>query len=184
MKNVTPAQMQAWIDYDPETGKLTWCYRDISFFSGEKSYKSFNTRFAGKPALASASGRGYLMGRLQEQTCLAHRAAWAIFYGVWPQGEIDHINGVRSDNRIHNLRDVPRSVNAKNTRRTPGASGVYGVSWDKRMKRWRVIIHSGGRRIHLGCAKNLEQAKLIRIAAQEKHGYHANHGKRVTLPER
>lgn len=182
MKTVTPDQMRAWIDYDPENGKLTWRYRDISFFKNEKSYKSFNTRFPGTPALASASGRGYLMGRIQEQTCMAHRAAWAIYHGVWPQGEIDHINGIRFDNRIQNLRDVSRSVNAKNVRRKPGASGIYGVIWDKKMKRWRVTIYNNGRCIHLGCAKDLEQARIMRIAAQEKYGYHANHG--VAVPPR
>src|SRR3546814_6128350 len=62
--------------------------------------KSFNNKHAGKPALVAPSRAGHLCGHVKGIPLLAHRVAWAIHYGEWPNGQIDHINGDPSDNRI------------------------------------------------------------------------------------
>ena len=68
---------------------------------------------------------------------MAHRVAWAIYYGVWPTGMIDHINGDGLDNRICNLRDVTHKENARNSRRkATNKSGCSGVMRDKHKKKW------------------------------------------------
>ena len=71
----------------------------------------------------------------------AHRLAWRLQTGDWPEGVIDHINGNDQDNRFSNLRDVTQSVNMKNQKRhsrhTSGATGVY---WRKDVGRWQAVI--------------------------------------------
>src|SRR3546814_1788886 len=78
--------------------------------------KSFNNKHAGKPALVAPSRAGHLCGHVKGIPLLAHRVAWAIHYGEWPNGQIDHINGDPSDNRIANLRDVSALENARNAK--------------------------------------------------------------------
>jgi hypothetical protein len=88
----------------------------------------------------------------------AHRIAWALYYGSWPAGMIDHINGNPQDNRITNLRDVgPRdnSVNNKR-RRLGGVTGAYlqiGYA-----SRWRSVIRVNGKQIYLGTYGSQEEA--------------------------
>ena len=75
---------------------------------------------------------GYKVGSVFSKRLLAHRVAWAIYYGVWPEDCIDHINGDRSDNRISNLRDANKSTNGMN--RGPqrnNSSGMKGIYFDQ-----------------------------------------------------
>lgn len=102
---MTPFELRQLVEYDPETGFLTWKPRDGN--------ARFNSKLAGKPALAQPS-KGYRTGRIKGKNYKAHRAAWAVTHGEWPQGQIDHINGDRSDNRLSNLRAVSQSENGKN----------------------------------------------------------------------
>lgn len=93
------------LDYDPETGALTWRPRpDYAFKNGNAS--TWNKRFAGKPALAAQKDDGYLCGAIHYRNYPAHRVCWAIHYGAWPERFIRHRNGIRSDNRIANLFQV------------------------------------------------------------------------------
>lgn len=73
---------------------------------------------AGTPAMTSANRHGYLRGRFNQQYYRAHRVVWFLFYGEWPYFEIDHINRDRTDNRIHNLRDVTHKTNCNNRDRS------------------------------------------------------------------
>jgi predicted DNA binding CopG/RHH family protein len=63
---------------------------------------------------------------------LAHRVVFALHYGRWPDGFVDHINGVKTDNRISNLRDVDKGINAYNYPRQTPESGYRGVRRDSR----------------------------------------------------
>lgn len=91
----------------------------------------------------SKDKHGYFCIRLDGKTYKAHRLAWLYIHGVWPLGEIDHINHQAGDNRISNLRDVSRSVNQQN-RKT-----VRGYSKDG--SRWKAQIRVAGKFNHLGC---------------------------------
>lgn len=170
------------LDYDPETGALKWRERGVEWFAAsqvmtsEQNCARWNRSFAGKPALASIACRGYPSGAILGQRALAHRVAWKWVTGRDPS-EVDHINGIRSDNRWENLRDVDRPENAKNRRLSArNTSGSVGVYWCKRLESWRVRICVDGRRFHLGHFQTLEEAKAARKAADGKYGFHANNG--------
>jgi hypothetical protein len=153
------------ISFNPETGELTWRER------------MSNPVRAGDPALSAVKDSGHLHGLIYGIPLQAHRVAWAIHYGEWPHGFIDHINGVRDDNRIVNLRDVSRSENAKNRRPNKNKkSGLpHGVS-QKKNGRYFSQIMSGGKSKHLGYFDTPEEAKAAFDKAKMSLGFHSNHG--------
>ncbi|MCK9544728.1 MAG: HNH endonuclease [Novosphingobium sp.] len=176
-----PEVLRQLLRYEPETGKLFWRRRGPEWFPSQGTMKSFNTQHAGKEAFTSVSD-GYrtssiaYMGRAF--SLRAHRVIWAIVHKSWPSGEIDHINGVRDDNRIENLRVVSLRENCRNQRlRKTNTSGVAGVCWDKRDMKWRSRICADGRYISLGNFSRLEDAAKARAKAEVRYGYHPNHGR-------
>ncbi len=114
---IPPSVLRLLLDYDPETGWLTWRHRDyedLAHLTSRASCSKFNSQFAGKRALSCTAGsHGYLTGAIFGRQYLAHRVIWAIETDGWPDC-IDHINGNRRDNRIANLRSVSKAENAKN----------------------------------------------------------------------
>jgi hypothetical protein len=119
---------------------------------------------------------GYRQITLKNVIYSAHRIAWTLAHGRTPDGEIDHINGVRGDNRLRNLRLVTSAENNRNRRLSKhNRSGVKGVCWESSRRKWRATI--GRPTILVGRFDNLEEAKEAIIAAREKlHGEFANHG--------
>lgn len=93
---------------------------------------------------------GYLRAKLAGKQYKAHRLAWYLYYGVWPTYEIDHINRLRDDNRIKNLRDVPRRVNGQNV------EGFCGVA--RKYNGWQVQTVIDGKHIYIGFHKSKEGA--------------------------
>jgi hypothetical protein len=119
-----------------------------------------------------------LVGNIFGLRLPAHRVVWAIHRGVWPDGEIDHINGDRADNRISNLRDVTRSENARNAAKPrTNRSGVVGVNWRTSKGKWRAYISEGDRTTHLGYFDDFSEAVNVRIAEERRRGFHENHGR-------
>lgn len=112
---------------------------------------------------------GYIRIQIDGVSYQAHRLAWLYFYGEWPETDLDHINGDRSDNRIVNLRLATRSQNLMNMRtRRRGLKGVY---FDKRQQRWCARIHIEYKTIWLGSHKTEEEAHAAyQLAAIEYHG--------------
>ena len=156
--------------YEPETGRLFW--RDCN-----EMPKHWRTRYADKEALSAINKRGYLHGSVNSKTLLAHRVAFAMFYGEWPSMEIDHNNGVPVDNRIKNLRSATPQQNRKNTAmRSDNTSGVCGVHWEKRFKKWVATIHVDGRPRYIGLFATLDEAAEARATAASKNGYTDRHG--------
>ena len=116
------------------------------------------------------------------KTVLAHRAAWLLHYGVWPDGLIDHINGDRLDNRIANLRVVNYVGNARNSRLPySNKSGRIGVCWVDRDNVWKASATLLGTGVHLGNYKTFEEACAARLGAEKIIGFHDNHGRKATL---
>ena len=122
---------------------------------------------------------GYLMVSINGKQQRAHRVAWELYYGSPPARCIDHINGIRDDNRIINLRVVSVAENNKNTRkRKQNTSGVTGVSWESDRSKWLAYIGVNKKRhVKLGRFDSLLDACCSRKSAEITHGYHANHGK-------
>ena len=169
---------------DEEAGSLKWNSRQPRHFTAtvartaKHMAANWNSHFAGTPALASPHANGYLHGRIFAFGFLAHRVVWAIHYGAWPCEGLDHINGVKTDNRVRNLRPADHAENARNMKRAnTNRTGVTGVSQLKRNGRFYASIRVGGRTVNLGTYSPLEEAASARAAANAEHGFHANHGR-------
>lgn len=109
---------------------------------------------------------GYLGIRIGSKLWLAHRLAWLYVNGKWPGHQIDHINGVRADNRIANLRDATPSLNSQNTRHGRGTTGLLGAHI--RDDHFRSSISAGNRRVNLGTFATAEQAHNAYIQAKRQ----------------
>jgi hypothetical protein len=166
------------LDYDPDTGILIWRHRDIAWFGTRRTGNTWNTRYAGKPAL-TALRHGYFHGDVLGQQFPAHRVIWKWMTGSEPQ-VIDHINGHPNDNRWCNLRSGTRGDNSRNLKLPKSnTSGRIGVSRCKRGRPWQAYIRASGKRISLGTFESFEDAVAARQAAERKYGYHENHGRRA-----
>lgn len=163
--------------YNPETGELTWLPRPREFCKTDQSFKSWNAKFSGRPALTSVDGEGYRAGAIFNRTYRAHRVSFAIYHGHWPKNQIDHINHDRTDNRIVNLRDVSHAENGSNQKLpSNNTSGVCGVTWFKARQKWQVRIKVHGKTKHLGYFADISDATAARKLAETEFGFHSNHG--------
>lgn len=157
--------------YDRRSGKLYWRER----LGSTRGIAIFNSQFAGKEA-GKIDTFGYVVVTIYTHHYRAHRLIWKMVNDADPI-EIDHRNGVRSDNRWRNLREGPRSINTKNCRmRLDNTSGHTGVCFDKTV--WRAQIYANGKCITLGYFKQKRDAIRVRRAAEIEHGYSKRHGRR------
>jgi hypothetical protein len=171
-------ELASLVAYDPLTGQLTYLERPRGYFKSDKSWKTWNTRFSGRPAMNVKNSRGYLVGRVNNTSMKAHRAAWALHYGRWPTYEIDHVNGNKMDNRIENLRDVRTSENGKNRpKQRNNTSGVTGVGYTQTTGKWFARIKVSQKLIHLGYFNTKEGAVRSRLLAENRYGFTDRHGK-------
>ena len=121
---------------------------------------------------------GYLCTSIGGKLYQLRRLAWLHMHGDWPAGQIDHINGDRTDNRISNLRDVSHIENGRNQKLgSTNKSGANGVHWFPSRKKWRAAITVNGKNRHLGYFDTVAQAAEARKIADEDHGFHRNHGR-------
>lgn len=136
-------------------------------------------RHDGTPAFQTRSISGYLCGTLFGQKYRAHRIIWKLIYGTEPE-LIDHIDGVRTNNLLANLRSVTEPENQKNRRLSISSkSGVNGVHWCKASRAWIAKITINRRAKALGRFHNIDDAIAARKAAERQHGFHENHGSKV-----
>jgi hypothetical protein len=150
--------------YDPDTGRLLW---------KPVASKRWNSRLAGKAALDCICRYGYRVGRIDGRGVRSHRVIWKMMTGSDPAGEIDHINGDRSDNRWRNLRCVTHSGNMRNSRLpSDNTSGVIGVSWMAAKRKWRATVMGK----HIGVFDTAEEAAAARERANVALSFHPNHG--------
>lgn len=141
----------------------------------------WRSNWAGREAFTAVDGKGYHHGTVDYVCLRKHRVVWALCYGSWPEGQLDHIDGDRRNNTPSNLRVVTGSENHRNTKRPKhNTSGVAGVGWYKPYGKWRAYIAAEGRKhVHLGFFATKEEAVDARRAAEIKYGYHSNHGRAV-----
>jgi hypothetical protein len=153
--DLTAQRLREVLSYNPDTGEFRW----LSSGKGRKSSLE---------AGAVAPDSGYVFICIDWQRHRAHRLAWLYVYGEWPKDQIDHINGVRADNRIANLRDVTNDINGQNRRAalSNNRSGYLGVSWKKSASRWIATISDGGKHKHLGSFATAEEAHTAYLAAK------------------
>lgn len=171
-----PSTLSDVVDYNEATGQFFWKPRRQEAFASEGSWRSWNSKHAGKPAFNSPNSSGYHYGRLNGVRLAAHRLAFAFINGRWPEGHIDHINGNPADNRISNLREADHSLNGRNCkRRTDNKSGVTGVFFSGGVYRAEICVR--GERINLGRFQSAKEAIAARATAEKENGFHENHGR-------
>ena len=177
-KQLPPSDLlRKLLRYEPETGKLFWRRRCRSFFTSDTAWKIWNTRYCDTEALTTPDVRGYFRGRLLKEPVAAHRIAWAMHYGHGPDGEIDHINGNRADNRIDNLRVVTSAENKKNlAMNSRNTSGISGVGWHKATGKWRAYLRVAGKHKQLGLFLSKQDAAQAVALAKAENGFCERHG--------
>src|SRR5690606_11695761 len=97
---------------------------------------------------------------------------WMYIHGKWPEDMLDHINGIKTDNRIDNLREANFSINNQNRRTAPSSnksSGLLGVYWHKRDKKWSSSLKVNKKRMHLGNFDNKYDAYRAYLEAKRKY---------------
>lgn len=177
--DLTAEYVRECLDYDPETGLLTWKRRPREHFTSDRSYNSWNSKHSNKEAGSLKKRTNYRHIRINHKFYSSHRIAWLIVYGEWPKNDIDHIDQDRSNNKITNLRDVPNSENQKNQtmkrNNTSGHTGIYPVPSGK----WKASIYVNGKNKTIGTFRDKEDAIKARKDAEIKYGFYPNHGKIV-----
>lgn len=165
INDLTANEAQKLFSYNSDTGLLTWRVSR----SGTKGIGSE----AGSP-----HNKGYKAVCFNYRRYLIHRIIWLIVTGDWPKEEIDHINGVRDDNRWDNLRQATGTENRKNSKRYKNnTSGVTGVYWKKAISKWVAYIVVNNKMLHLGSFANKVDAIAKRKKMEIKYNFHANHGR-------
>lgn len=163
-----------------EDGTLSWKWRPKSMFKSERSQKVWNTKYCNRPAFRTVGAKGYFCGRVFGRKQQAHNVVFKMHYGYEPE-LVDHIDGDRKNNRPGNLRPADHSSNMRNAKlRRDNKSGVPGVRWDKRAKKWeaKIGIGHGTRAKVLGRFKTFDEAASARHAAERELSYPVEHGKR------
>lgn len=146
-------ELRARLSYDPATGVFT---RLVAGGNGAK---------AGDQAGYINAG-GYVVLSVCNERLYAHRAAWFMTYGKWPDQMIDHIDGDRTNNRLSNLRDVSNQHNTQNVKKSRREGGLLGTCWDKRRCKWVAHIMKDGRGTFLGYHPTPEQAHSAYMSAK------------------
>jgi len=163
--------------YEASSGLLFWKKRPREHFANANAHGVWNSKHAGAIA-GSPNMKRRWSTKINAELYQNHRLAWVLYYGCWPEDQIDHISGDPEDNRITNLRVVSNTENQRNTKQKKNnTSGVTGVSWHKRGRVWCATIRVDQRQKHLGQFADFDQAVAARKAAEQKYGYHSNHGR-------
>lgn len=161
---MTQELLKEIFDYDEATGIFI--------------HKINKGRLAKKGDIAGhVNKRGYVVIKAFSKAYKAHRLAWLWIHGEMPK-QIDHINGIKHDNRISNLRNVGDYEQCRN-KPIPknNTSGILGVYYCKTMKKWTAHIGYDNKTKTLGRFNTKEEAITARKKAEEEQNYHKNHGR-------
>jgi hypothetical protein len=138
-----------------------------------------------KKKIGSDHTDGYIVISHKRRNYLAHRLAYYYMTGNHPEFDIDHINGVKNDNRWCNLRLATRSENRCNCEPSSvNTSGTIGVTFHKLVKKYVAQIKKHGKSYHLGCFEKIEDAIKCRKDAEKVfHGEFLSRDKQKTINE-
>lgn len=158
-KIITQDELKRHVSYDPETGTF------LRLIANARRVK-----------VGDIAGRiyphGYRQICINSKSYAEHRLAFLYVNGEWPKNQVDHINGIKDDNRWCNLREATRNENLYNIGKYPrNKSGFKGVDFVRSLKKWQARITVNGERIHLGYFDNPELAgQAYQVYAKNLHG--------------
>ena len=151
---LTQEYLKYILHYNPETGIFT-----------RKRPTGYGTKKG--QVVGSERSKGYLGVSINTKSYLLHRLAWFYTTNRWPKDQIDHINGVKNDNRWCNLREATNKQNClAQGVRSDNTSGYKGVYWHKASQKWLASVQ-----INVGAFDNKhDAAKAYNKAAKEYFG--------------
>lgn len=143
------------LTYNEQTGVFVWAKQP------SRAVKQGQTA-------GSAHPTGYVFISIKSKLYAAHRLAWLVTHGTLPLGHIDHINGIRDDNRINNLRDVTHTENLQGFRhpRSNSVAKMVGVTYRKDCCKWQARMQRNGTTQFLGMFNTPEEASAAYQAAK------------------
>ena len=154
---LTQNYLKSLLDYEPETGEFTWRVSRGMAKAGLRAGRIHHSGYVG----ITINGKEYR----------AHRLAWLYVRGAFPEHSLDHINGVKSDNRIANLRNATDSENSQNKAvYKQNKSGYIGVSYIKSRGKYMAQIYVSGKGKYLGFYDTAELA--FEAYKEAKRAYH------------
>jgi len=162
---LTQSHLKKILNYCPNTGAFT-----------QISRTSQRVQIGDSPGHVSKKD-GYIRICFNGRYYLAHRLAFLYMKGAFPLNSCDHINHIRDDNRWCNLREATNSQNSRNASlRCDNITGITGVSWCKKTRKWNANITINKRHINLGRFEEKNHAIVARWMADDKYNFHQNHG--------
>jgi hypothetical protein len=162
----THEQLKSWLDYDPETGVLTWI--------GRPPHSSRVVIGSQAGAIKRTRSGVYMHTQILGYRTGNHRIAWFWMTGKWPNKQIDHKDGDGLNNAWDNLREATKEQNMSNRRQPRTSKNLKGTSRSKSGK-WKSQINHNGKTIHIGTYTTEEEAhKAYCEAAVKLHGEFAS----------
>jgi len=153
---ITHEQLKQLLSYDIKSGHFIWnCDR------GSNKVKGL--------IADNKSVKGYLTLHINYKQYRSHRVVWFYHYGEWPKGQIDHINGIRDDNRIENLRVCTNRQNSQNRIRHKSGK-LVGVHYHKASKKFKVEVYLNGKKVYLGLYLSEEAGHKVYIQFCKENG--------------
>lgn len=161
-KRINPARALAVLRYDPETGLIFW---RVDIRAGKNNW--LLKAVAGDQA-GFASGYGYWVLSIDGARTSAHRFAWLAMTGAWPEHDIDHVDGDRTNNRWTNLRGATRAQNMQNLKgaHKDSSTGLLGV--ERKRDRFAARICVDGKKHSLGVFATPELAHAAYLKAKRE----------------
>lgn len=156
---LTAEKLRSRYSYDPETG----------IFTSKTTYLRWKAGRAAGCVCEGGNGYKRILINIDKKLYRAHRLAWLYVYGVWPERDIDHIDGNSINNRIANLRLATDSQNLGNMKKPiTNRSGKKGVSWHAAGQCWQVHIRVEGKNHYLGHFPTVDEGHAAYCAAAER----------------
>lgn len=153
--------------YDPETGALRW---RVDHFAPDGRRVRRSAGMVAGTVVGAHRRNLYRHIKIDRRHYKAHRLAWLLVTGSWPEIDIDHRDGDGLNNSWINLREATDSENCANRRLSRRSrSGVKGVSWDASSRKWKATIMAEGKNRHLGVFVEKADAAAAYEAAAIQH---------------
>lgn len=157
VKSLPPlSRLRELFKYDPESGLVT---RRISVSSSARCGDLVGT----------PTSSGYLRCQVDGRSYYLHRIIWKILHGEDPPEVVDHRNGTKTDNRDENLRSASHAQNMwAKKRSSSNRSGVKGVCYHRRDRKWQAAITVAGKQIYLGSFERIDDAAFAYASTSKR----------------
>jgi hypothetical protein len=164
-KFIDQQELKQLLVYDSNTGIFTW-------------KTSLNPKIKIGSVAGHKDNKGYIRIKLNGKSYKAHRLAWLYVYGLWPVNIVDHINNIKDDNRILNLREASDSENQYNSLlRKSNTSGFKGVYFHKKKLKWIAQCRVDKKLNYIGQFDSvLEANEAVMEFRKSYHGEFYNNG--------